>query len=394
VRERVNDALVNLFAHPIGWPLARVSRRMGGTVRIPGFGTIVNDAELAHQILVDDATFIKNAEGSLSETMTELLGPFALGNMDGEPHRQLREKLRDALSPAASRRLLDDHDAQFVSLRGALDSGSSVDLADWMRVLSGRLTFDMLGVPLEAERADDACREIISLGERIAAGLDFRRPGDTRLASAKANCAMLADYARKGYESAMSPPASLIRRLRESDLSFDEAKGVVSLVFLAGTLTTAAALPRIVALLIDGEMLPSLRRTEQWVPAAIAEGLRYVTPVPATMRTAQRDVHIGRRRFRRGERLIILTCNLARNARLFPMPDSFDPKRVHDSRARNLWYGAGPHFCLGFSLAQQQLQRVLETLTQGDGELRIVSRKFGRRTIVPSYRSLVVRRAS
>jgi cytochrome P450 len=346
---------------------------------------------LAHAILVDDSTFIKNSEASLSETMTTLLGPFALGNMDGEPHRRLRERLRDVLSPAQSAALLESRRQMFESFRNDLDSGVDVDLVDWMRVLSGRLTFDMLGVPPQSSDPDDACREIVSLGERIAAGLDFRRPDSAKLAIAQEHCARLAEYAREGYESPTSSPTSLIRRLREAGLSFDEAKGVLSLVFLAGTLTTAAALPRIVALLVDSGSLPSLRRTSGWVPGAIAEGLRYVAPVPATMRTAVHDTTVLGREIVRGEKLVILTCNLARDRKLFPDPDRFDPTRVHDRRARNLWYGAGPHFCLGFSLAQHQLHRVLQTLTGGGGQLKIVSREFGRRTIVPSYRSLVVR---
>ena len=391
MKERLTDALVNLSAHPVGWPLARLSRRMGRVVRVPGLGTVVNDALLAHEILVDDATFTKNGQGSLSEIMTALLGPFALGNMDGEPHRQLRAKLRDVLSPARSRALLDSHRSSFDSLRRGLDAGEGVDLVDWTRVLAGRLTFDMLGVPLPSGDGDAACREIVLLGERIAAGLDFRRPGGAKLARAQEHCATLAAYARDGYDAPASPPASLVRRLRESGLSFEEAKGVLSLVFLAGTLTTAAALPRITAMLIDSGRLPSLRRTPDWVPRAVAEGLRCVAPVPATMRIAQRDVHVRGRHIARGERLVILTCNLARDPGLFPEPDRFDPARVHDPRARHLWYGAGPHFCLGFSLAQQQLQLALETLTAGAGELRIVSRRYGRRTIVSSYRSLVVR---
>ncbi|MDB4870847.1 MAG: cytochrome, partial [Gemmatimonadales bacterium] len=171
MKERISDALVNLSAHPLGWPLARISRRIGGVIRVPGLGTVVNDPILAHAILVDDSTFIKNSEASLSETMTTLLGPFALGNMDGEPHRRLRERLRDVLSPGQSAALLESQRQMFESFRDDLDSGVDVDLVDWMRVLSGRLTFDMLGVPPQSSDPDDACREIVSLGERIAAGL-------------------------------------------------------------------------------------------------------------------------------------------------------------------------------------------------------------------------------
>ena len=79
-----HDAIVNLAAHPVGWSLARLARRLPPVFSVPGFGVVVNDAEFAHQVLVRDDLFTKNGEGSLSSIMTELLGPLALGNMDGE----------------------------------------------------------------------------------------------------------------------------------------------------------------------------------------------------------------------------------------------------------------------------------------------------------------------
>ncbi len=390
MNERIHDILVNFAAHPAGWPLARISRRIGNVIYVPGFGTIVNDASLAHDILIDDTSFTKNGQGSLADTITSLLGPFALGNMDGEKHRMLRTKLRDVFSPAQSALLLESQEDWFEALAEDIAQGKSVDIVDWIRILSGRLTFDMLGVRLP-DNPHQACRELVLLGESIASGIDFRKPHPDKLAVTRQKCERLADYIRLGYESASSPPKSLIFRLRTAGLTFDEAKGVLSLVFLAGTLTTAAAFPRIVGLLIDSGRLPTLQRTDDWIPPAVAEGLRYVAPVPATVRIAQRDVLMQGRRIAKSERMIILTCNLARDPTLFAKPDVFDPQRQHDPRSRNLWFGAGPHFCLGFSLAQQQLRRALEALTSGNHELEIVSRRYGGRAIVPSYKSLVLR---
>ena len=69
----------------------------------PGFGVVVNDFELAHEILVRDDDFTKNGKGSIAGVMTQALGPFALSNMDGEAHRQLRANARQR--PAVARAL-------------------------------------------------------------------------------------------------------------------------------------------------------------------------------------------------------------------------------------------------------------------------------------------------
>ncbi len=392
MKARLHDTMLNLAAHPLGWPLARLARRAGGVVRVPGFGLVVSDAAFARDVLVRDDDFIKNGPHSISATMTELLGPFALANMDGEAHRALRGKLTDILSATHAKELLAVCDAPLAELHAKLAAGETVDLVRWMRVMSGRLTFDMLGVAPPHGREEEACIDLVVLGEHIASGFDFRRPSPQRLAGARAQCDRLVSYARSGYDSPDAPRTSFVRRLRDLGLSFEEAKGVLSVVFLAGTLTTASALPRIVALLADSGQLARLARNPEGIPAAIAEGLRFTTPVPATMRIAQREMELHGHRIDAGMRVVILTCNLARDARLFPDPDRFDSARSSDPRARHLWFGAGPHFCLGFVVAQQQLRQVLETLVAPRRTLRVVRRKVAHGVIVPAYSRLEVRR--
>jgi cytochrome P450 len=209
-----------------------------------------------------------------------------------------------------------------------------------------------------------------------------------------ADCAVLTELARRGWSSPDAPAGSLVRRLREAGLAFDEARGVLTFVFLAGALTTSVALPRLVALLADARQLDALREARRADPdavtRAVSEGLRYTAPVPATVRVAARDVTLGRHRLRAGTRLVIVTANLARDPQLFPDPDRFDARRVHDPRARYLWYGAGPHFCLGFSVAQQQLRRVLDALLDAPAPLAVTARRVARGVLLPGYARLVV----
>jgi cytochrome P450 len=390
---RLHDALVNLAAHPVAWPLARAARRWGrgGVIRVPGIGVLVSDAAVAHEILVRGDDFTKNGRGSISATMTEMIGPSALANMDGEAHRLLRAKLTDLFAPASARTLLQAADAPLAQLRADLRGGQVVDLARWMRVLSGRITLDMLGVTLPAGEEEAAALTLVALGERIVAGFDLRRVSERRLRRMRADCDRLADYVRAGYDSAAAPPTSLIRRLRALGLSFDEARGVLSLIFLAGTLSTAASLPRIVALLADSGQLAGLRGRPDAISRALAEGLRYIAPVPATVRIAARDTHVLGHDVTAGARLVILTCNLTRDPALFPHPDRFDASRTHDPRTRNLWYGAGPHFCLGFAVAQREMFLALEALVAEPGELRIVRRRVGVRRLLAGYSTLQVR---
>jgi cytochrome P450 len=384
------DALVNFAAHPVAWTAARGARRAGPLLNVPGVGLLVSGAEIARQVLLQDETFTKSGRGSLSAVITQALGPSALSNMDGSPHRVLRAKLVDLLPPARVEELLGEAcGGPLERLRAELAAGRTVDIVRFMRVLTGRITCHMMG--LTPGEDDAAHEEMVRCGERIAASLRLRLFSDRRLAAVRRDCDWLWGLARPSYERGDASSASVIGRLRGAGLSFEEARGVLLFMFLAGTLTTAAAAPRVVALLVDSGQQTLVRRDLKLAAAAVDEGLRFTAPVPATVRIAGREARLGRRVLRAGTRLVILTCNLARDAHLFPEPDRFDIARVHDVRARHLWYGAGPHFCLGFPLAQSELRLVVETLASLPAPLRIVRRRLAWRALLPAYRLLEVR---
>ncbi|MEP7065703.1 MAG: cytochrome P450 [Gemmatimonadota bacterium] len=384
------DHRVQLAAHPVRWTLARLARYGGPVLRIPGVGLVVNDAEVAHDVLSRDSEFVKCGRGGFADNITQLLGPFALANMDGDEHRRLRGMLGDLLSPANAVLLLHSYDAPLEALRARLAAGETVDLVRFMRIMSGRLTFDMMGVRPPGEDADVAALAVVALGDRLSTALRARPLAQRAQRAWQDSVDQLAAFARAGYDAADAPDSSLVKRLRDRGLSFEEAKGVLMMFFLGGTLTTSAALPRIVSLLVDSGQMAQLRVRPAQIPQAIAEGLRYITPLLASIRIASRATRLGARTVRAGERIVILVCNTARDRKLFPDPDRFDISRVHDPRARHLWYGSGPHFCFGFALAQRELHAVLALLATAPGTLRIVRRRAARGVLLPAFARLDV----
>jgi cytochrome P450 len=366
-------------------------RAAGALVRVPGLGVVVNDLELAHEILGRDATFAKNGEGSIAAVFTQAMGPFALANMDGEAHHRLRSRLGDLLTPSRCQSLLDACRAPLDETCDRLQRGETVDFVTLTRTLSGRLTMEMMGITPASGDADEAALEIFSLGERIAAALQLRPLAGSRLAKVRTDLDRLTGYARAAFASPDTPRGSLVHRLREMGLTSEEARGVLSIFFVAGTLTVAVALPRVVALLIDSGAMDELRSDPTLVSRAIDEGLRFATPVPATVRIAVTDAEVRSHRFRRGTRVILLTANMARDHTVFPNPDRFDIHRRFDARGRYMWYGAGPHFCLGFPLAQREMQMVVGVLAQLPGRLRIVRRRAATGVLLPAWARLDLR---
>ena len=388
-REAVHHAIVSLAAHPLAWTFQNAMRRFGPMRYVPGLGLVISGSEAARDVLLRDADFTKNGPGSFAALITQVLGPYALTNMDGTAHRTLRAKLTDVLSPANVDALIQQACIPPLErLRAQIVSGETVDLVVFMDALSGGITCEMMGITPAAADRDAVHLEIARRGARVATAIGLRPLSPHRLNAVLADCDWLWELARPSYECAA--PSTLIGRLRTAGLSFDEARGVLLMIFLGGTLTTASALPRLVGLLVDSGQMAELRRDPSRVSRAVDEGLRFFTPVPATTRIAHSDTQIGVRSVRAGTRLLVLTGNVARDPRLFADPDRFDIRRTHDPRAKHLWYGAGPHFCFGFPLAQRELQLVLEMLVGLPAPIRIVHRRPAWGAVIPAYASLRV----
>jgi cytochrome P450 len=152
---------------------------------------------------------------------------------------------------------------------------------------------------------------------------------------------------------------------------------------LTGTETLVSYIPRLIALLIDTGWMPQLAGDASLIEPAIAEGLRVTTPSPVMLRSVVAEAAIGPVDVRPGERVILATfmANQAAGA--------FDPVGNPAASLKQLWFGAGTHFCLGAPLAMAQTRATLGAVLDA-GPVRIVSRRAARGVLIPSYASLVV----
>ncbi|MEQ1736176.1 MAG: cytochrome P450, partial [Rhodoglobus sp.] len=363
-------------AHPIAYPALRASRKPAQ--RIPGLGVLVRDAALLRAVLMNTDCFTKTGPGSPSDLWTPVLGPAVLLNMEGADHVALRRKLGPLFAPA----YVDDLVAASLpvaQLTERLRAGEHVDVVAEAKLNASIMISQLVG--LDTNSVDDDLFDRVSSITRFVR-LSRPRLTPTQVAAARDILDELTSHARAAYRA--GDESTVPGRMRALGLGEDEAMGAVGAFVLTGTETLVSYVPRLVALLIDSGRMPRLALAPELVEPAIAEGLRVTTPSPVMLRSVVAADRIGSVAVRPGDRVILATF-LANGA-----SGGFDPETNSAASLKQLWFGAGSHFCLGAPLAMAQIRMTLGALLAA-GPLEVVSRRAARGVLIPSYASLVVR---
>ncbi|MGY0230713.1 cytochrome P450 [Longispora urticae] len=366
---------VQTGAHPVAYRMMRLICASGPVRRVPRVGVVVSDPVLARQVLMDSDTFTKTGPGSPSDLWTPVLGPSVLLNMEGDAHTRLRRKLSGLFTPGYVRDLCDRVLAlPLARLRSDLADGREVDLVRVVQDCAGAVICELVGLPA------DRVAEAYSRGAAITSMVRLGRPRltDRQIRHARAELGGLTAPAIRAYRT--GDPATVPGRMRELGLTEEEAHGAVGAFVLTGTETLVSYLPRLVALCHDTGVSVSPSNLD----SVVVEGLRYTVPSPVMLRSVAKAGSVGGVAVRPGDRIVIATLFAARGR------EPFDPSRPADPDIRQLWFGAGAHFCLGAPLARAEIDAVLRALAPTD-RLTVTSRAVAKRVLIPGYSRLMIR---
>jgi len=380
--ERVQRA-----AHPVVYPAMRALARRAPVVRVPGIGVVVSDAALARQVLLDTEHFSKLGPGSPADLWTPVLGPAVLLNMEGAEHAALRRALSGLFTARAVGELAQvEADAALGRLAERLLQGEEVDLVREVEELAGTVICRMTGLP----PTDAAVRESFAAAREIVGLVRLHRrrltPGQVR--RARRVLGRITARACEAYRA--GDPSTVPGRMATLGLSESEALGAVGAFVLTGTETIQSFVPRLVAIAADSGWLDRLLcapRGSELRTKVVEEALRTTVPSPAMLRSVRAATTVAGVAVRPGDRMVIATISCCRAG------GPFDPGAPVDPAIRHLWFGAGPHFCLGMPLALAQVDAVLDALAPvaaAGASLRVVERRVARGVLIPAYRKLVV----
>jgi len=115
------------------------------------------------------------------------------------------------------------------------------------------------------------------------------------------------------------------------------------------------------ALLADRSQLEAVREDPDLLPAAVEEGLRWMSPIGTQTRQAVGNIEIGGAVIPDGAPVGALVSAANRDETRFPDPDRFD---IFRPRQVNLAFGGGRHFCAGHAFSRAQIRIAIDVLLQ------------------------------
>jgi cytochrome P450 len=153
-------------------------------------------------------------------------------------------------------------------------------------------------------------------------------------------------------------------------LSAQDFDNYFLLLVVAGNETTRHTITHsMLALLQHPEQLARLKDDPSLIPVAVEEFLRWASPVYHFRRTATRDVELGGKHIKEGDKVVMWFASGNRDEEVFGNPYDFDVTRQNND---HVTFGKGsPHLCLGNLLARTEIRIMFEELIPRIADIRL-----------------------
>jgi pimeloyl-[acyl-carrier protein] synthase len=361
------------------YPTYRAMRAVAPLVRIGGTWYVTTYA-LADKVLKDQSFGRGEKYASL---MRNALGPGPLLDslskwilyLDPPDHTRIRSLVMRAFTPRAVSRLRALIQTMVDELVNEFDLSRETDfLRDFAYPLPVQVICELLGVP-----ADDR-EEFKTWSADLGRGLQIRTATPEVVRRGNVAAASLGEYFRALIDDRRASPRDgflddlIAAEYQGGSLSEDELLATVGLLFFAGHETTVNLMGNgLVAMLRAPSEWAALRAEPALARAAVEEMLRFDTPVQRVSRVALDDVEVAGERILAGEMVEVVIAGANRDPAQFRDPDKFLIRRAEGA---HLSFAAGPHYCVGATLARVEAELAMATLARRCPDLALATEEL------------------
>lgn len=177
-----------------------------------------------------------------------------------------------------------------------------------------------------------------------------------------------------------------------SHFSDDEILMACQQFLTAGFETTSTATANAVYLLCTyPDEMDKLLAAPELLDNAVEEVLRHMAPIEGLCRTANEEVTVAGETIPADGKIRVLLASANRDEKAFSDPDTFKVDRDPSEVRRHLAFGAGPHTCIGASLAKSELKAALTAMIGQWPRLELVSAERNPIILVNGFATVKVR---
>ena len=171
------------------------------------------------------------------------------------------------------------------------------------------------------------------------------------------------------------PGIDLISMLAHNEatrnMDVDEYRGTVVLLIIGGNDTTRNTISgSVYALNRFPEQYDKLRADPSLAPSMVSETIRWQTPLAHMSRIATRDVEVGGKSIKKGERVVMWYVSGNRDESVIDNPDAYIIDR--ERPRQHLSFGFGIHRCVGNRVAEMQLTIIWEEILKRFPRIEVV----------------------
>jgi cytochrome P450 len=270
----------------------------------------------------------------------------SIGRVDSPDHLRIRRSLARAFTPQRIAELRAAVHAMSATLIAQFEGEHVVDMVErYAFKLPLMVICELMGMPASPENLD-------ALHRWSTDWFGFKGNITALRAAHKANAEFSDFIGRHLAERRANPGPDLLSTIAREGSELSEHEQIVTalIVLFAGHETTTNMIGSgLLALLSHPSQLELLRREPARVGAAVEEFLRYEPPTQTMMRLPVQNTAIGGVPVSTEKNVICVLAAANRDPLQHEDPDRFDITR---DAQRHLSFGAGPHICIGASLAR------------------------------------------